>query len=58
MGCSLKGPILVHRQKADIVSDATAFGAVQVPGNGQPIILMANRQTIGGYAKPATVISV
>ncbi len=58
MGCSLKGPVLAHRQKADIVSDGTAFGAVQVPGNGQPIILMADRQTIGGYAKPATVISV
>jgi biotin-dependent carboxylase-like uncharacterized protein len=58
MGCSLKGPVLAHRQKADIVSDGTAFGAVQVPGNGQPIILLADRQTIGGYAKPATVISV
>lgn len=58
MGCSLEGPILAHRQKADIVSDGTAFGAVQVPGNGQPIILMADRQTIGGYAKPATIISV
>jgi biotin-dependent carboxylase-like uncharacterized protein len=58
MGCSLKGPVLAHRQKADIVSDGTVFGAVQVPGNGQPIILMADRQTIGGYAKPATVISV
>jgi biotin-dependent carboxylase-like uncharacterized protein len=58
MGCSLKGPILVHQQKADIVSDGTVFGAVQVPGSGQPIILMADRQTIGGYVKPATVISV
>ncbi|MBI5593927.1 MAG: biotin-dependent carboxyltransferase [Deltaproteobacteria bacterium] len=58
MGCSLKGPVLVHRNKADIVSDGTVFGAIQVPGNGQPIILMADRQTIGGYAKPATVISV
>jgi biotin-dependent carboxylase-like uncharacterized protein len=58
MGYSLKGPVLAHRHKADIVSDGTVFGAVQVPGNGQPIILMADRQTIGGYAKPATVISV
>jgi biotin-dependent carboxylase-like uncharacterized protein len=57
MGCSLKGPPLSHRQKADIVSDGTVFGAVQVPGNGHPIILLADRQTIGGYAKPATVIS-
>jgi biotin-dependent carboxylase-like uncharacterized protein len=58
MGCSLKGPVLAHRQKADIVSDGTVFGAVQVPGNGFPIILLADRQTIGGYAKPVTVISV
>lgn len=58
MGFSLKGPTLSHRRKADIVSDGTAFGAVQVPGNGRPIVLMADRQTIGGYAKPATVISV
>jgi len=58
MGYSLKGPVLAHRHKADIVSDGTVFGAVQIPGNGQPIILMADRQTIGGYAKPATVISV
>jgi biotin-dependent carboxylase-like uncharacterized protein len=58
MGCSLKGPVLAHRHKADIVSDGTVFGAVQVPGNGQPIILMADRQTIGGYVKPATIISV
>jgi antagonist of KipI len=58
MGCSLEGPVLTHRNKADIVSDGTMFGAVQVPGNGLPILLMADRQTIGGYAKPAAVISV
>jgi biotin-dependent carboxylase-like uncharacterized protein len=58
MGCSLEGPALTHRNQADIVSDGTVFGAVQVPGNGLPIILLADRQTIGGYIKPAAVISV
>lgn len=57
MGCSLDGSSLKHRLKADIISDGTAFGSIQVPGNGLPIILLADRQTIGGYAKPATVIS-
>ena len=37
---------------------ARAFGSIQVPGSGQPIILMADRQTTGGYVKIATVISV
>lgn len=58
MGYSLKGPVLTHAGQADIVSDGTVFGAIQVPGNGQPIVLMADRQTIGGYAKPAAVVSV
>jgi antagonist of KipI len=34
-----------------------AFGSIQVPADGQPIVLMADRQTTGGYAKIATVIS-
>jgi allophanate hydrolase len=39
------------------VSDATVPGSIQVPGNGQPIVLLADAQTAGGYAKIATVIS-
>ena len=41
----------------DIASDAIAPGSIQVPGSGQPIVLLADRQTTGGYPKIATVIS-
>jgi biotin-dependent carboxylase-like uncharacterized protein len=57
MGCVLRGPTIRHCQGADIISDGTVGGAVQVPGTGQPIILLADRQTIGGYVKIATVAS-
>ncbi len=57
MGFRLEGPVLRHRAKADIVSDATPFGTLQVPASGQPVLLMADRQTTGGYARLATVIS-
>ena len=54
----LEGPILEHSAKgANIVSDGTAPGSIQVPGNGLPIVLLADRQTTGGYPKIATVIS-
>jgi UPF0271 protein len=57
MGMRLQGPALTFFRGADIVSDGIATGAIQVPGSGQPIILLADHQTIGGYAKIATVIS-
>jgi antagonist of KipI len=57
MGYRLKGPPLRHRGSADILSDALTFGSIQVPSDGQPILLAADRQTTGGYAKIATVIS-
>ena len=57
MGYRLTGPRLVHRDGADIVSEGNAPGSIQVPGNGQPIVLLADRQTTGGYAKIATVVS-
>jgi allophanate hydrolase len=59
MGVRLQGPALQHVPGlgADIVSEAVAPGAVQVPGAGQPIVLGVDAQTIGGYAKIATVIS-
>jgi biotin-dependent carboxylase-like uncharacterized protein len=57
MGMRLQGPLLGHRGGWDIVSDAIATGSVQVPGSGQPIILLADHQTTGGYPKIATVIS-
>jgi biotin-dependent carboxylase-like uncharacterized protein len=57
VGCRLTGPRIGHRHGADIVSDGTAFGAVQVSGDGMPIVLMADRGTTGGYTKIATVAS-
>jgi len=57
MGYRLEGPTLRHRGPADILSDATPIGSLQVPASGQPILLMADRQTTGGYPKIATVIT-
>ena len=57
MGYRLEGPRLTHARGADIISDATPLGVLQVPASGQPILLMADRQTTGGYPKIATVIS-
>ncbi len=57
MGYRLEGGVIKHKGKADIISDGAVFGSVQVPANGKPIILMADRQTTGGYTKIATVIS-
>jgi biotin-dependent carboxylase-like uncharacterized protein len=57
MGMRLDGPRLQHSDGWDIVSDAIATGAIQVPGSGQPIVLLADHQTTGGYPKIATVIS-
>ena len=57
MGCVLRGPAITHKDGADIISDGTIAGAVQVPGNGQPIVLMADCQTIGGYVRIATVVT-
>jgi biotin-dependent carboxylase-like uncharacterized protein len=57
MGLRLVGPRLEHAKGFDIASDGTVTGAIQVPGDGQPIILLADRQTTGGYPKIATVIS-
>ena len=57
MGFRLEGPRLTHARGADIISDATPLGVLQVPASGQPILLMADRQTTGGYPKIATVIA-
>jgi allophanate hydrolase len=56
MGIRLEGPPLEHRGAAEIISDATVPGSIQVPGNGQPIVLLADAQTAGGYPKIATLI--
>lgn len=57
MGIRLQGEPLASLAGTDIVSDGIVFGAVQVPGNGLPIVLMADHQTTGGYAKIATVVA-
>ena len=58
MGCRLDGPIIAPKKSSDIISDGIALGAVQVPTAGKPTVLLADRQTTGGYAKIATMISV
>lgn len=57
MGIRLYGIPLKAKDGMDIISDSICFGSIQVPKSGQPIILMADHQTTGGYAKIATVIS-
>jgi len=57
MGYRLEGPAIKHLHGHNIVSDGTVNGSIQVPGNGQPIVLMPDRGTSGGYPKIATVIS-
>jgi biotin-dependent carboxylase-like uncharacterized protein len=56
MGYRLEGPKLVHAKEHNIVSDGTVNGSIQVPGSGQPIVLLRDRGSTGGYPKIATVI--
>ena len=58
MGYRLSGPRIAHARGHDIISDGIPLGGIQVPGEGQPIVLLVDRQTTGGYTKIATVISV
>jgi biotin-dependent carboxylase-like uncharacterized protein len=57
MGARLNGPRIAHAGGHDIISDGIALGAVQVPGDGLPIVLLVDRQSTGGYTKIATVCS-
>jgi biotin-dependent carboxylase-like uncharacterized protein len=57
MGARLQGTRIEHTQGHDIISDGTALGSIQVPGDGQPIVLLVDRQSTGGYTKIATVCS-
>lgn len=57
MGCRFDGPEIERQSPADIVSDAIQYGAVQVPGRGTPIAMLADRQTTGGYTKIAVLTS-
>lgn len=58
MGFRLDGPVIETVDGSDIISDGIPFGAVQVPNHGRPIIMLADRQTTGGYAKIGTVATV
>ncbi|HEC96290.1 MAG TPA: biotin-dependent carboxyltransferase family protein, partial [Euryarchaeota archaeon] len=59
MGYRLEGPRIEHSNLGpDIITDAVPLGSIQVPGNGLPIIMLADRQTTGGYAKIGVVIRV
>ncbi len=58
MGYRLEGPALARSVPDELVSEAMSFGTIQVPNDGQPIVLMAERHGTGGYPKIAHVISV
>jgi biotin-dependent carboxylase-like uncharacterized protein len=58
MGCRLEGPFIAQKDVGDMISDGIAYGSIQVPSHGKPIILLSDRQTTGGYPKIATVASV
>ncbi|MGN0334023.1 MAG: biotin-dependent carboxyltransferase family protein [Lachnospiraceae bacterium] len=59
MGCRLeREQPLKHKGDGNIITDGISFGSIQVPPNGQPIIMLADRQSTGGYTKIGSVISV
>ncbi len=58
MGCRMQGPVIQQKNGGDMITDGICFGSVQVPSHGNPIVMMADHQTTGGYAKIATVITV
>jgi biotin-dependent carboxylase-like uncharacterized protein len=57
MGYRLEGPPLVHARAGEPISEPVTMGAIQVPAAGEPILLMADRQTAGGYPKIGHVIT-
>ena len=57
MGARLRGPLIEHACGHDIISDGIPLGGIQVVGDGQPIVLLVDRQSTGGYTKIATVCS-
>ena len=57
MGYRLQGPPLVRAREGELISEPLGIGAIQVPAAGEPILLMADRQTAGGYPKIGYVIS-
>ncbi|HSQ05579.1 MAG TPA: biotin-dependent carboxyltransferase family protein, partial [Burkholderiales bacterium] len=57
VGFRLEGPVLTHCDGYDLLSEGVVDGSIQVPGSGQPVILIADHPTVGGYPKIATAIS-
>jgi antagonist of KipI len=57
MGYRLEGPPLTHRSGTELISEGMTFGAIQIPSDGQPIVMMADCPTTGGYPKIGTVAS-
>jgi biotin-dependent carboxylase-like uncharacterized protein len=57
MGYRLEGPPIEPRERGELLSEASPTGTIQVPPSGQPILLMADRQTSGGYPRIGTVIT-
>lgn len=58
MGCRLQGKAIESKNGMDIISDGIALGSIQISSDGQPIVMLADRQTIGGYAKIGSVAAV
>ncbi|MFC0236568.1 biotin-dependent carboxyltransferase family protein [Fictibacillus phosphorivorans] len=58
MGYRLKGPELALEEKQEMLSEAVSFGTIQVPSEGNPIVLLADRQTTGGYPKIGQIATV
>lgn len=58
MGYRLQGPTLALKENRQLLSECATFGSIQVPADGLPIVLMADRQSIGGYPKIGHVATV
>jgi KipI family sensor histidine kinase inhibitor len=57
VGIRLEGPLIVARDRSDLISEGMVTGSIQITGEGQPIVMLPARATIGGYPKIATVIA-
>jgi allophanate hydrolase subunit 2 len=57
MGIRLSGTQLKHKEKADVISYPIGPGTIQVPGDGQAVIMLSDSQTVGGYTQIASVIT-
>lgn len=58
MGCRLQGMAVKKTRQEDMITDGIVFGSIQIPPDGQPIVMLADHQTTGGYPKLATVATV